>query len=264
MIRKFSVFNKRILIPALVFLALLFVILFFLPNDNSLYSRESIVIKFWIFITISGNPIGIIASLFVATLILIFSTRKFLRLHHSLFIFIFISGAIGTTGYFLINYLKASFPQPRPYYEFLSENKSLPEKLEDFTKLTPAQRKLLFDQDSIFARAPEGVNPDIYKLWKSETALSFPSGHAFNSAFLGILYTCILFFTWGRKIKFLYLAPLVWMTLVCLSRVILGFHHKVDVVFGSLLGLLTALIFVYIGALNKIIFLNRDGNSKTP
>jgi len=261
MIRKFNVFHKRILLPALIFLLLLFLILFFLPEDYSLYSRESVMIKFWIFITISGNPLGVIISLFVTVLILIFSTRKFLRLHHSLLIFIFIGIGLGATGYYLINYLKASFPEPRPYYEFLSENKSLPEKLEDFTKLTPAERRLLFSQDSLFAKAPAGVNPDIYKLWLSETALSFPSGHAFNSAFLGLLYSTILFFTWGKKLKFLYLAPLVWMVLVCLSRVILGFHHKVDVVFGSLLGLLAALIFVYIGALNKIIFMNKENNA---
>jgi membrane-associated phospholipid phosphatase len=263
MIRKFSIFNKRILIPSLISLSVLFIILIILPEGYSAFASEGLIIKFWIFITITGNPIGVGVSVIVATLILIFSTRKFLRLHHSLIIFIFISGGLGTAGYFLINYLKASFPQPRPYYEFLSENKSLPEKLEDFTKLTPAQRKLLFNQDSIFARPPKGVNPDVYKLWMSETALSFPSGHAFNSAFLGILYTCILFFTWGKRIKLLYFAPLLWMIFVCLSRIVLGLHHKEDVVFGALLGSLAALIFVYTGALNKIIFLEKDVHSKT-
>ncbi len=261
MIQKFNAFHKRILLPALIAFSLLFVILLFLPEDYSLYARDTIIIKFWIFITITGNPIGVIISVFITTFILIFSTRKFLRLHHSLLIFIFIGIGLGAAGYYLINYLKASFPEPRPYYQFLSENKSLPEKLEEFTKLTPAQRRLLFSQDSLFAKPPEGVNPDIYKLWLSETALSFPSGHAFNSAFLGILYTTILFFTWGKRFKFLYLAPLVWMIFVCLSRVILGLHHKIDVVFGSLLGLLAALIFVYVGALNKIIFMNKENNA---
>ncbi len=262
MIQKFSVFNKHILIPAVISLVILFIILLLFPEGYSVYSKDSIAVKFWIFITISCNPAGVGISLLAATLILIFSTRRFLRLHHSLFILIFIAGGIGTAGYFLINYLKSSFPEPRPYYNFLSENKSLPEKLEDFTRLSPAQRRLLFDQDSIFAKAPEGVNPSVYKLWMAETALSFPSGHAFNSAFLGILYTCILFFVWGKesrlRIKLLYLAPLAWMILVCLSRVVLGMHHKIDVVFGALLGFTAALIFVYAGALNKIIFLNRE------
>lgn len=261
MIRKFSVFNKRILVPGIIFLFVLCLILFLLPEGYSSFSDDGIITEFWIFVTISGNPISVVISVFAATLILIFSTRKFLSLHHSLFIFIFIAGGLGTMGYYLINYLKASFPEPRPYYSFLSENKSLPEKLEEFTKLTPAQRRLLFDQDSIFAKVPKGVNPSVYKLWMSETALSFPSGHAFNSAFLGVLYTCILFFTWGKKLKFFYLVPMVWMILVCLSRIILGLHHKVDVIFGALLGFLAALIFIYAGALNKIIFLNRRTNA---
>jgi len=259
MIKKYSEFNKHVLKASVVSLVILYVILLLLPKDYASFANTNFVTDFFIFVTLSCNPVAIVVSVFVVTAILFFSTRKFLRLHHSLFVFVFIGIALLSLGYYFINYLKGTFPAARPYYDYLAENKILPDELDKFIKLSPAERKNLYSEDTVFAKVPPGVNPRVYKLWISETALSFPSGHAFNSVFLGILYSCILFFSLERKYRLLYLAPLVWMIFVCLSRIILGLHHKVDVVFGSLLGLLAALVFIYAGALNKIIFMNRDG-----
>jgi len=264
MIKKFSAFNKYVLTAAAASLIILYIILFTLPDGYTSFASKNFLSDFFIFVTLSCNPIAIVVSVFVITFILFFSTRKFLRLHHSIFVFALISIGIISMGYYLINYLKGTFPAARPYYDFLYENKILPEELDEFIKLSPVERKNLYKEDSVFAKVPPGVNPRVYKLWISETALSFPSGHAFNSVFLGILYSCILFFSLEKRYRLLYLAPLVWMIFVCLSRIILGLHHKIDVVFGSLLGLLAALVFIYAGALNKIIFLDRDANSKTP
>jgi membrane-associated phospholipid phosphatase len=199
--------------------------------------------------------------MFVILLILIFSTRKFIRIHHSFIIFFLIGIILATTGVYFINFLKAKFPEARPYHEYLSGQKVLPEKLDEFKNLTDAQRRIFLANDSLLNKMPKGINPVVYKIWLQEPGLSFPSAHAFNSFFLGTIYSCILFFTvTHKKLRFFYLTPLVWMIFVSLSRVMLGFHYKSDVAFGAAMGFCAALIFIYAGALNKIIFLNRNAS----
>lgn len=257
MIHKFNIFNKYILIPSLLLLFALSFILLVFPIGYSDFSTQDFTTNFWIFITLSCNPPAIAVSVLSIIFVLLISTGKYLKLYHSLVILLFIVAGIGI-GNFMISHLKESFPKPRPYYSFLSESNILPKDLTDFIKLSPQERMQLFKKDSIFSNTPIGINSLIYELWLSETALTFPSGHAFNSVFLGIIYSTILFFVLNNKIKFLYILPLIWMVLVCVSRVILGFHYIEDVLIGALLGFLSAILFVYIGALNKLMFLNKN------
>lgn len=263
--RKFALLNKNVLRYSTLAICILMLIILFLPEGYNSYSSDSVTTYFWVIASFSCNPLGVIISLFVILAILIFSTRKFIKVYNSFIIFLITGITIVTTGVYFINFLKTEFPEARPYHEFLSTQKVLPEQLEDFMKLTDSQRRIILANDSLLGKLPHGVNPIVYKIWLQEPALSFPSAHAFNSAFIGTVYSCILFFTiTNKKLRYFYLAPLVWMIFVSLSRVMLGFHHKSDVAFGALMGYTVALIFIYAGTLNKIIFLNRDGNTKTP
>jgi len=257
--RKFSVLNKNVIRYSSLAVVILLLILWFLPDGYNSYSTDSISTYIWVLASLSCNPIGVMISLVIILLILIYSTRKFIRVHHSFIIFFLIGIIITTTGVYFIGFLKAEFPEARPYQEYLSAEKLLPESLEEFTKLTDAQRKLILSGDSLINKIPMGINPFVYKIWLQEPALSFPSAHAFNSFFIGTVYSCILFFTiTNRKLRYFYFAPLIWMIFVSLSRVMLGFHHKTDVAFGAMMGFCAALIFIYAGALNKIIFINRE------
>jgi len=259
--KRFTRFNKSVLKFSFLALCLLLLIIVFLPEGYNYYSSESIVTNFWVIASLSCNPLSVLISMFVILLILIFSTRKFIRIHHSFIIFFLIGIILATTGVYFINFLKAKFPEARPYHEYLSSQKVLPEKLDEFKSLTDTQRRIFLANDTLLNKMPKGINPVVYKIWLQEPGLSFPSAHAFNSFFLGTIYSCILFFTvTHKKMRFFYLAPLVWMIFVSLSRVMLGFHYKSDVAFGAAMGFCAALMFIYAGALNKIIFLNRNAS----
>ncbi|MBS1493701.1 MAG: phosphatase PAP2 family protein [Bacteroidetes bacterium] len=257
--RKFAQLNKYVVKYSAAAVCILLLIMWLLPAGYNSYSSDSVTTKFWVLASLSCNPFGVIISLFVILAILIFSTRKFIRVYQSVIIFFLIGVMIVSTGVYLINFIKAKYPEARPYQEFLSSQKVLPEQLEEFKKLTDTQRRIILANDSLLNKMPVGVNPIVYKIWLQEPALSFPSAHAFNSAFIGTVYSCILFFTiTNKKLRYFYLAPLVWMIFVSLSRVMLGFHYRTDVAFGAVMGYCVALIFIYAGALNKIIFLNRE------
>ncbi len=260
--KKFEQLNKNVIRYATIAVCILMLIIFFLPEGYNAYSSDSVTTYIWVLASQSCNPLGVVISLFVILAILIFSTRKFIQIYNSFVIFLLTGIFIVTTGLYFVNFLKTEFPEARPYQEYLSSQKILPEELKDFMRLTDAQRRILLSNDSLIKKIPAGLNPIVYKIWLQEPALSFPSAHAFNSVFIGIVYSCILFFTiTNKKLRYFYLAPLVWMIFVSLSRIMLGFHHRSDVAFGALMGYCVALIFIYSGLLNKIIFLNRNTNA---
>lgn len=260
--KKFALLNKHVTLFASAAVSVLLIIIFSLPEGYNSYSSDSITTYFWVLASQSCNPLGVIISLFIILILLIFSTKKFIRVHHSFIIFLLIGTVILTAGVYFINFLKEEFPESRPYHEYLSSQNILPEQLPDFMKLSDSQRRILFSNDSLLKKIPKNLNPAVYKIWLQEPALSFPSAHAFNSFFIGTVYSCILFFTiTNKKLRYFYFAPLIWMIFVSLSRVMLGFHHRSDVAWGALMGYCAALIFIYSGALNKIIFLNRETNA---
>jgi membrane-associated phospholipid phosphatase len=81
-------------------------------------------------------------------------------------------------------------------------------------------------------KRPEGEWGAVYR---STDPHSFPSGHAARSVLLAFL-------TLGMGPLWLAVLLLVWAPLVSLARVSMGVHYVSDVIAGSVLGLLMALI----------------------
>jgi membrane-associated phospholipid phosphatase len=77
---------------------------------------------------------------------------------------------------------------------------------------------------------------------------SFPSGQAGLAAYLTVFL--IFYFQKRIKTKFLLLTPLIqgvlliWMSVVCASRVYDNYHHATDVIFGVFMGALCAVFTV--------------------
>ena len=89
---------------------------------------------------------------------------------------------------------------------------------------------------SIRRRRPEGEWGAIYR---STDPHSFPSGHAARTALLAVLAL-----VWGPL--WLGVLLIIWAPLVSLARVAMGLHYLSDVIVGAILGVITALLRVFI------------------
>jgi membrane-associated phospholipid phosphatase len=90
-----------------------------------------------------------------------------------------------------------------------------------------------------------------YFAW-SESFASFPSGHAIASAALAFAVAAL----WPR----LRVAMLLYVIVICLSRLLLLAHHPSDVVAGALVGVVGAMFVRYWFATRHLAFtIHRDG-----
>jgi len=86
-------------------------------------------------------------------------------------------------------------------------------------------------------RRRPAYNIDDLFLTGSVDKFSFPSGHATRAVFLAV------FFIRLYSVNFiLYLPIVIWSSAVCVSRVLMGRHHILDVLCGVLIGLLEAIL----------------------
>ena len=79
---------------------------------------------------------------------------------------------------------------------------------------------------------------DLVMVWRDQSGLSFPSGHAFTAILLfGLLYYLVpTFLRWQRAITLVRILSLTMILLIGISRVYLGAHWPSDVLGGFLFG----------------------------
>ena len=91
------------------------------------------------------------------------------------------------------------------------------------------------------------VLPNVIQLVSESEAYGFPSGHAASSfavmTMIGLKYR--LHFK-GKTYRLLY-PLLAFASLIAFSRVYIGVHYPLDVIFGAIIGILSALLVIYIG-----------------
>ena len=91
------------------------------------------------------------------------------------------------------------------------------------------------------------VLPNVIQLVSEPESYGFPSGHAASSfavmMVIGLKYR--LNFK-GKSYKLLY-PLLAFATLIAFSRVYIGVHYPLDVLFGAIVGILSAVLVIYIG-----------------
>ncbi|WP_424713948.1 phosphatase PAP2 family protein [Methanobacterium sp.] len=94
---------------------------------------------------------------------------------------------------------------------------------------------------------PFVVLPHVIQLVSESEAYGFPSGHAASSfsvmMVIGLKYRLHIK---GKTYRLLY-PLLAFASLIAFSRVYIGVHYPLDVIFGAIVGILSALVVIYIG-----------------
>jgi undecaprenyl-diphosphatase len=100
---------------------------------------------------------------------------------------------------------------------------------------------------------PFNVLPHVDLLVSESEIYSFPSGHSASSfavmMVIGLKYRLHIK---GKAYRLLY-PLLAFAALIAFSRVYIGVHYPLDVVFGAIVGILSALVVIYIGWDDSII-----------
>jgi undecaprenyl-diphosphatase len=94
---------------------------------------------------------------------------------------------------------------------------------------------------------PFNALPNVDLLVSESEIYSFPSGHSASSfavmVVIGLKYRLLIK---GKAYRLLY-PLLAFASLIAFSRVYIGVHYPLDVVFGAIVGILSALVVIYIG-----------------
>jgi phosphatidylglycerophosphatase B len=133
----------------------------------------------------------------------------------------------------------------RPSHTFMVKNTKFNSKLDSIYNLTDNNKKAFFKNvistDTITFKA---IDERILNHWIEEMGYSFPSGHSFNAFLLAGIIAFGIYQNTPNRRRWLCVIPLVWASLVALSRVAVGAHSALDVSVGSAMGLLISYSFM--------------------
>lgn len=86
------------------------------------------------------------------------------------------------------------------------------------------------------------LHPLVRSHWIDETGFSLPSGHAFAAMAIASFFTLVYFAGNGRAGRKVCCFLVSWAVLVCYSRLLLGVHTPLDVLLGTVEGILAGSI----------------------
>jgi phosphatidylglycerophosphatase B len=134
--------------------------------------------------------------------------------------------------------IKPSIRASRPSHTYIVRQTKFNEKLDSIYSLAENNKRSFFrnviTSDTItFA----SIDPRILDHWVDETGYSFPSGHSFNAFLLAGIVAFGIYHRASKSRRWLCAIPLLWASLVAISRVAMGAHSAWDVSVGSAMGL---------------------------
>jgi phosphatidylglycerophosphatase B len=97
------------------------------------------------------------------------------------------------------------------------------------------------------------IDQNVLNHWSDETGYSFPSGHTFNAFLLATIISFSLFHSRSKNVVAFYFIPPIWAMFVGISRVALGAHSALDVIFGGAIGLIAGLVFIHWDDLRHLV-----------
>ncbi|AWX13266.1 hypothetical protein CEP49_01250 [Mergibacter septicus] len=189
-------------------------------NDNAISAND----YFWFLITQSGgNPWAILTSLVLFCLLLLLIRRLNWKL-----ILITIIVSLGLTQGIKTG-LKHFFAEPRPYVVAMFAGD--PVSIQHFYHFSkPTRQQLVQDHQK---QQPEWL----VKHRMHEVGYSFPSGHTIFAATWLLLVVGLLHLgqTAQKSSQILQIITACWAIAVLYSRIKLGMHYPIDILFGIIL-----------------------------
>ncbi|WP_392562650.1 phosphatase PAP2 family protein [Orbus sturtevantii] len=188
---------------------------------------------FW-FTEMAGMPwamlICLILPIVFAICLKVRSISKFI----TLVIILAISILLGQT---IKSIVKDYTAESRPFVLWIEKSYQVDD--EYFYSLPRSERKQIIRQ---YVHHSPQIPNWLYRHWRAETGYTFPSGHTIFAATWAFL--ALLFLRFKRHFVIVGLV-ITWTVLIEISRLALGMHHPIDVISGSILAWLIALIAYY-------------------
>jgi phosphatidylglycerophosphatase B len=141
--------------------------------------------------------------------------------------------------------IKESIRASRPSHTYIVKQTKFQEKLDSIYTLADNTKRAFF-RDVIKADTVGfgSIDPRILDHWVEETGYSFPSGHSFNAFLLAGIIAFGIYQKMPSNRRYLCAIPLLWASMVALSRVAVGAHTAWDVSVGSGMGLALSYSFM--------------------
>jgi len=127
--------------------------------------------------------------------------------------------------------------ESRPFVLWIEKNYQVDDKY--FYSLPRDERQQIIKQ--YIYQSPKIPNW-LYQHWRNETGYTFPSGHTLFAATWAFLALAFLSF---KRHRIVIILMITWAVLIEISRITLGMHHPIDVLSGSILAWLIALLAYY-------------------
>lgn len=251
--------NKRVFFSASIALILLGVLVFGFPIEYSSVNASDKDIDFWFFISESGGAAGLFILIPLVSILISLQKRSWSE-RIKLFIISIISfgGLMMLSSFLNEKLLKENIKMPRPTHLLFSGKEYQIIHLDTFYSKRKLEREeYLLQQIKLNPDKFSKIHPRVLAHWIEQSGYSFPSGHSTNSFLLGTIFSLLLSRIFPSK-KYLYLLPVLWALLVCLSRVTIGVHSKYDVFFGALFGMFLAVIIAWFKLPERFIKLTEE------
>lgn len=205
-------------------------------------SPDSLWCTFCYWATQSAGRIGTIYVILAACLYFAWSQRsargKALVFIRSLLALIVI---LSSFAYLNEHLIKTTVKITRPSHSFMVRNTKFNSKLDSIYSLTDNDKRVFFRQlISSDTTTFKAIDQRILDHWVEEMGYSFPSGHSFNAFLLAGIFAFGIFQYTPTRLRWLCVIPLIWASLVAVSRVAVGAHSALDVSVGSAMGLVLA------------------------
>lgn len=237
---------KPLLIISFVVYALLVCVVWLFYPEFTACSRDSLWCTFCFWTTQSAGRIGTIYVVIAACVFFAAGQRtargKALVFIRSLLALVVL---LSSFAYLNEHLIKTTVRIVRPSHTFMVQNTKFNAKLDSIYNLTDNNKRDFFknviSSDTITFKA---IDERILNHWVEEMGYSFPSGHSFNAFLLAGIIAFGIYQNTPTRRRWLCVIPLVWASLVALSRVAVGAHSALDVSVGSAMGLFLSYSFL--------------------